>query len=108
MNGTGTVIGLGLLFLAANTAPANAQGGNAPRVADAKPGDVRVMVTAAIRTPLEVVRAEAEKGVCKKLVIEYGSARGNLKHARRGCDAHQSRRVRKICPPRAAEQVVLT
>jgi len=35
MNGTGTVIGLGLLFLAANTAPANAQGGNAPRVADA-------------------------------------------------------------------------
>jgi ABC-type molybdate transport system substrate-binding protein len=58
---------------------ASAQGGRGQKVAEAKPGDVRVMVTAAIRTPLEAVRAEAQKAVGKPLVIEYGSARGNLK-----------------------------
>ena len=70
----------GLVFAPGHGIPVSAQGGgNAPRVADAKPGDVRVMVTAAIRTPLEAVRAEAEKAVGHPLVIEYGSARGNLK-----------------------------
>jgi ABC-type molybdate transport system substrate-binding protein len=48
-------------------------------MADAKPGDIRVMVTAAIRVPLEEVRAQAEQAVGHPLVIEYGSARGNLK-----------------------------
>jgi molybdate transport system substrate-binding protein len=37
------------------------------------------MVTAAIRVPLEEVRAQAEQAVGHPLVIEYGSARGNLK-----------------------------
>jgi molybdate transport system substrate-binding protein len=58
---------------------ANAQRGRGQKVAEAKPGEVRVMVTAAIRTPLEAVRAEAQQAVGKPLVIEYGSARGNLK-----------------------------
>jgi molybdate transport system substrate-binding protein len=66
-----------VVLLACGTA--NAQRGRGEKVADAKPGEVRVMVTAAIRTPLEAIRAEAQKAVGKPLVIEYGSARGNLK-----------------------------
>ena len=52
----------------------------APKVADAKPGDIRVMVTAAIRGPLDSVAARASEAVGKPVVIEYGSARGNLKN----------------------------
>jgi molybdate transport system substrate-binding protein len=55
--------------------------GSAERVADARPGDVRVLATAAIRIPLETIRAEASKAIGRPLVIEYGSARGNLKNA---------------------------
>jgi molybdate transport system substrate-binding protein len=50
-----------------------------PKVADAKPGDVRVMVTAAIRGPLDAVLKQAEAAVGRPIVAEYGSARGNLK-----------------------------
>ena len=39
------------------------------------------MATAAILGPLQSVRAEAEKAAGRPLVIEYGSARGNLKQA---------------------------
>jgi molybdate transport system substrate-binding protein len=58
-----------------------AQGGSVERIADAKPGDVRVLATAAIRIPMEAVRAEASKAIGRPLVVEYGSARGNLKNA---------------------------
>src|SRR5215510_15909818 len=58
--------------------PVHAQG-TAPRVADAKPGDVRVIATAAIRDPLNAVLKQAEAAVAKPIVAEYGSARGNLK-----------------------------
>jgi molybdate transport system substrate-binding protein len=50
-----------------------------PKVKDAQPGDVRVVVTAAIREPLDAVKDQAQAAVGKPLVIEYGSARGNLK-----------------------------
>jgi len=50
-----------------------------PKVADAKPGDVRVIATAAIREPLNAVLKQAEAIVDKPIVAEYGSARGNLK-----------------------------
>src|SRR5437660_12838174 len=50
-----------------------------PKVADAKPGDVRVIATAAIREPLNAVLKQAEATVGKPIVAEYGSARGNLK-----------------------------
>ena len=50
-----------------------------PRVADAKPGDVRMLVTAAIREPLNAVLKQAETAIGKPIVVEYGSARGNLK-----------------------------
>jgi molybdate transport system substrate-binding protein len=50
-----------------------------PKVADAKPGDVRVIATAAIREPLNAVLKQAEAIVEKPIVAEYGSARGNLK-----------------------------
>jgi molybdate transport system substrate-binding protein len=50
-----------------------------PKVADAKPGDVRVIVTAAIREPLNAVLKQAEAAIDKPIVAEYGSARGNLK-----------------------------
>src|SRR5216683_3410690 len=57
---------------------ANAQF-TAPKVANAKPGDVRVIVTAAIREPLNAVLKQAEAVINKPIVAEYGSARGNLK-----------------------------
>src|ERR1043165_6923191 len=50
-----------------------------PKVADAKPGDVRVIATAAIRDPLNAVLTQAEATIAKPIVAEYGSARGNLK-----------------------------
>ena len=50
-----------------------------PKVADARPGDVRVIATAAIREPLNAVLKQAEATVDKPIVAEYGSARGNLK-----------------------------
>jgi molybdate transport system substrate-binding protein len=59
---------------------ANAQP-TAPKVADAKPGDVRVIATAAIRDPLNAVLKQAEAVIGKPIVAEYGSARGNLKEA---------------------------
>ena len=71
-------IGLGLALLAAG-APVTAQGGLGERIVNAKPGDVRVLATAAIRIPLEAVRAEASRAIGHPLAIEYGSARGNLK-----------------------------
>ena len=59
--------------------PANAQGFTGPKVADAKPGDLRVIATAAIREPLDAVLAQAQQVVGHRLVVEYGSARGNLR-----------------------------
>jgi molybdate transport system substrate-binding protein len=73
--------GFGLVSLLAPGPPAMAHGGSAERIADAKPGDVRVLATAAIRIPLDAIRAEASKTIGRPLVIEYGSARGNLKNA---------------------------
>jgi molybdate transport system substrate-binding protein len=74
-------VGLVLLLLFVTKAPVTAQGGRGERIADAKPGDIRVLATAAIRIPLDAVRAEASKAIGHPLVIEYGSARGNLKDA---------------------------
>src|SRR5258708_20718216 len=68
--GTGIVLSL--------AAQANAQVAD-PKVADAKPGDVRVLVTAAIREPLNAVLRQAEAAIGKPIVVEYGSARGNLR-----------------------------
>ena len=81
MKVTLAAIGFGLVSLLAPGPPAMAQGANSERIADAKPGDVRVLATAAIRIPLDAVRAEASKTIGHRLVIEYGSARGNLKDA---------------------------
>jgi molybdate transport system substrate-binding protein len=50
-----------------------------PKVADARPGDVRVIATAALRGPLDAVLKQAEAAIGKPVVVEYGSARGNLK-----------------------------
>src|SRR5882672_7323183 len=68
--GTATILSLAL--------HANAQIADV-KVADAKPGAVRVLVTAAIREPLNAVLKQAEAAIKKPIVAEYGSARGNLK-----------------------------
>jgi molybdate transport system substrate-binding protein len=52
----------------------------APNLAAAKPGDVRLIATAAIRDPLNAVRKRAEAAIGRPIVAEYGSARGNLKN----------------------------
>ena len=79
MKETIVAIGLGLPLLATGALVTAQGGGRGERIADAKPGDVRVLATAAIRIPLDAVRAEASKAIGHPLVIEYGSARGNLK-----------------------------
>lgn len=77
--------GLGLALLLAQSVFAQPQStgpmGPVEKVAGAKPGDLRIMATGAIRGPLQSVRAAAEKAVGRPLVIEYGSARGNLQEA---------------------------
>jgi molybdate transport system substrate-binding protein len=75
-----TAINMGLVLLT-NGIAVNAQGNTGSKVADAKPGDIRVMATAAIKVPFDAVLAEAAKVVGHPLVVEYGSARGNLKEA---------------------------
>jgi molybdate transport system substrate-binding protein len=60
--------------------PAHAQFTGA-KVADARPGDLRVLATAAIREPLDAVLKQAEAAIGRRIVAEYGSARGNLKDA---------------------------
>jgi molybdate transport system substrate-binding protein len=69
---------MGTAVILSLTLHANAQVAG-PKVVDAKPGDVRMLVTAAIREPLEAVLKQAEAAVGKPIVAEYGSARGNLK-----------------------------
>jgi molybdate transport system substrate-binding protein len=51
---------------------------NPPALADAKPGDARLIATAAIRLPPAII-AQAEKAIGTRIVVQYGSARGNLK-----------------------------
>jgi molybdate transport system substrate-binding protein len=72
---------LALVLLLTSMVPAVATVNRVDRIADAQPGDVRVLATAAIRGPLEAVRTEASAAIGHSLVIEYGSARGNLKDA---------------------------
>jgi molybdate transport system substrate-binding protein len=79
MKFTAAIFQLALALLLLHGGPANAQGDQRPQVADARPGDVRVLVTAAIREPLDAVLAQARRVVGRPLVVEYGSARGNLK-----------------------------
>jgi molybdate transport system substrate-binding protein len=69
---------MGIAVVLSPSLHANAQSA-APKVADAKPGDVRVIATAAIRDPLNAVLQQAEAVIGKPIVAEYGSARGNLK-----------------------------
>jgi molybdate transport system substrate-binding protein len=69
------------LVAAAVLAPAlhaNAQF-TGPKVADAKPGEVRVIATAAILGPLNAVLKQGGAAIGKPIITEYGSARGNLK-----------------------------
>jgi molybdate transport system substrate-binding protein len=70
------IMGAAAVLSLASHADAQFEG---PKVADAKPGDVRVMATAAIREPLNAVRKQAEVVIGRPIVVEYGSARGNLK-----------------------------
>jgi molybdate transport system substrate-binding protein len=76
---TAVVFGAGLVLSLLPGAAANAQGFAGPKVADAKAGDLRVIATAAIREPLDAVLAQAGAVVGRPIVVEYGSARGNLK-----------------------------
>jgi molybdate transport system substrate-binding protein len=72
-------LALACIALFAVIGSASGQTAPAPKVADAKPGDLRVIATAAIRGPLDTVAAQASKAINRHIVIEYGSARGNLK-----------------------------
>jgi molybdate transport system substrate-binding protein len=58
-----------------------AQNAPAQRVAEAQEQDLRVFVTAAVREPLNAVLEGAAKASGKPVVVEFGSARGNLRNA---------------------------
>jgi molybdate transport system substrate-binding protein len=73
------VAGVALTLMLLHGGPANAQGPSGRNVADAKLGDLRVIATAAIREPLDAVVAQARQMTGHPIVVEYGSARGNLK-----------------------------
>lgn len=77
MNTSIALFRTGALLALLLATPAQAQQG--PKVADAKPGEVRMMVTAAIKGPLDAVLDQARQALGKPIVVEYGSARGNLK-----------------------------
>lgn len=66
-----TVFSLALLFAAAC---AHAQDA-AQKVANARPGDVRLMVSTGLKAPLESMRAQAAKAAGHPLVIEYGASK---------------------------------
>jgi molybdate transport system substrate-binding protein len=72
------IIGAAVVLSAGLNADAQSPAAN---VAAAKPGDVRVIATAAIRDPLNAVRKQAEAVIGKPIIVQYGSARGNLKAA---------------------------
>jgi molybdate transport system substrate-binding protein len=44
------------------------------KVADAKPGDTRLIVSNGIRVPLEAIKAQAEQAVGHPFIIEYGAS----------------------------------
>jgi molybdate transport system substrate-binding protein len=71
------LVALPLMLLHAG--PANAQSPAGPKDAAAKPPDLRVIATAALRDPLDAVLAQARQVAGHPIVVEYGSARGNLK-----------------------------
>src|SRR5215471_10288533 len=68
-----------LIVMLFHCGPADGQGLAGSKVADAKPGDLRVIATAAIREPLDAVLAQARQAAGHPITVEYGSARGNLK-----------------------------
>jgi molybdate transport system substrate-binding protein len=53
-------------------------GQGAQKLADARPGDLRVFAGTSMRGPLESVLPAAEKRLGKTIVVEYGAARGAL------------------------------
>jgi molybdate transport system substrate-binding protein len=55
--------------------PAFAQG-TPEKVANAKPGDMRLFISNGLREPFKTVRAQAEKMIGKPLVVDYGASRG--------------------------------
>src|SRR5277367_6347114 len=73
------ISGLALTLLVAGAAPSGiAQAPEAApemKVADAKPGDVRIISSNGIRGVLESVKGQAEKAVGRRFVIEYGASK---------------------------------
>ena len=45
------------------------------RIADAKPGDVRLLISNGLRIPFETVKAQAESVIGHHIVVEYGASR---------------------------------
>ncbi len=50
-----------------------------PKVADAKPGDMRLMVSGALMAPFKPIASQLQRAAGHPLVIEYGAARGDLR-----------------------------
>jgi len=65
---------IALVLLVAVTAAAAQE--PSTKIANAKPGDVRVLVSTGLKASLDPVKANAEKAVGRPLVIEYGPSKG--------------------------------
>jgi molybdate transport system substrate-binding protein len=74
------VLAWGLVMALAHRAPVSAQAASPSAPGRTVTDEIRALVTAAIRFPPDLVAA-AEKTIGKRIVVQYGSARGNLKDA---------------------------
>jgi molybdate transport system substrate-binding protein len=73
----GVALALALIGFCIVVPAAQAQGGGRGpqvKVADAKPGDVRLIVSNGLRAPLEKVRPQLEQAVGHPLIIEYNAS----------------------------------
>lgn len=69
------------LVLVAPTSALHAQGHPDTKLADAKPGDLRIFATGSIGNVLEAAAPELRKRLHRDVVVQYGAARGDLKKA---------------------------
>ncbi len=68
------LIGLSALAASAQQAPLPV-GEGSQRISQAKPGEIRLMVTDGLRGPLQKVRAEIERSLGRPLVVQYSESR---------------------------------
>jgi molybdate transport system substrate-binding protein len=68
------IASIGLVFALLLNAVMAQDPGPSAKVADAKPGQTRLIVSNGLRAPLEAIKEDAEKAVGHSFIIEYGAS----------------------------------